>query len=55
MTSNGQSFDATLLRIWCVTGSHAVVEGKELGTPASLVRCRRSADDVAPPVLGWSA
>lgn len=31
MTSNRQRFDANPLRIWCVTESHAVVEGRELG------------------------
>jgi hypothetical protein len=36
MTSNGQPFDANPLRIWFVTGSHAVVEGQELGSPGPL-------------------
>jgi hypothetical protein len=31
LTSNGQPFDANPLRIWYVTGSRAVVEGRELG------------------------
>jgi hypothetical protein len=36
MTSNGQPFDANPLRIWFVTDSHAVVEGRELGRPGPL-------------------
>lgn len=36
MTSNGQPFDANPLRIWFVTGSHAVVEGQALGSPGPL-------------------
>ena len=36
MTSNGQPFDANPLRIWLVTGSHAVVEGEELGAIGPL-------------------
>lgn len=31
LTSNGQQFDATPLRVWYVTSSHAVVEGEDLG------------------------
>jgi hypothetical protein len=31
MTSNQQHFDANPLRIWCVTDSHALVAGEELG------------------------
>lgn len=31
MTSNQQRFDANPLRIWLVTGSHAIVGGEELG------------------------
>jgi hypothetical protein len=31
MTSNRQRFDANPRRIWFVTASHAIVEGKELG------------------------
>ena len=37
MTSNGQPFDANPLRIWLVTNSHAVVEGRELGPTGPLV------------------
>jgi hypothetical protein len=36
MTSNGQPFDANPLRIWYVTDSHAVVEGRELGPTGPL-------------------
>jgi len=36
LTSNGQSFDANLLRIWFVTDSHAVVNGQRLGTVGPL-------------------
>lgn len=35
-TSNGQRFDANPLRVWCVTDSHAVVEGRELGPTGPL-------------------
>lgn len=36
MTSNGQAFDANPLRIWFVTSSRAVVEGRELGPAGPL-------------------
>jgi hypothetical protein len=31
LTSNGQHFDANPVRVWYVTDSHCVVEGRELG------------------------
>lgn len=37
MTSNEQHFDANPLRIWCVTDSHAVVDGEALGPIGPLV------------------
>jgi len=36
LTSNGQPFDANPLRIWLVTSSHAVVEGRQLGETGPL-------------------
>jgi hypothetical protein len=36
LTSNGQPFDANPLRIWYVTESRAVVEGRELGPIGTL-------------------
>jgi len=48
MTSNGQPFDANPLRIWFVTGSHAVVEGQELGSPGPLAEQAHLADFYIP-------
>jgi hypothetical protein len=43
-TSNAQHFDANPLRIWCVTASHAVVEGADVGHPGPLAEQARLAD-----------
>jgi hypothetical protein len=44
MTSNGQHFDANPRRIWYVTGSHAVVEGHDLGPAGPLAEQAPMAD-----------
>jgi hypothetical protein len=44
LTSNGQHFDANPLRVWYVTGSHAVVEGRELGPIGPLAEQAHMAD-----------
>jgi hypothetical protein len=43
-TSNRQHFDANPLRIWCVTASHAVVEGEALGPIGPLAEQAHMAD-----------
>ena len=43
-TSNDQHFDANPLRIWYVCGSHAVVEGEDLGAPGPLQEQAHMAD-----------
>ena len=43
-TSNDQHFDADPLRIWYVSGSHAVVEGEDLGPPGPLDEQAHMAD-----------
>ena len=43
-TSNDQHFDANPLRIWYVSGSHAVVEKEDLGAPGPLQEQARMAD-----------
>ena len=44
LTSNGQHFDANPLRVWYVTGSHAVVEGQDLGPMGPLPEQAHMAD-----------
>ena len=44
LTSNGQHFDANPVRIWQVAGSHAVVEGTDLGPTGALREQARMAD-----------
>lgn len=44
MTSNGQHFDANPRRIWYVTGSSAVVDGRDLGPPGPLDEQAHMAD-----------
>jgi hypothetical protein len=48
LTSNGQHFSANPLRIWYVTGSHAVVEGRELGAVGPLREQAHLADFYLP-------
>ena len=43
-TSNRQHFDANPLRIWYVVGSHAVVEGHDLGPMGALTAQANMAD-----------
>jgi hypothetical protein len=47
-TSNGQRFDANPVRIWRVTGSHAVVEGQEVGPIGPLPEQAHLADFYIP-------
>ncbi len=44
MTSNGQRFDANPMRLWYVSGSHAVVEGEDIGPPGPLGEQAHMAD-----------
>jgi hypothetical protein len=48
VTSNGQRFVAHPLRMWSVTGSHAVVEGEDLGPIGPLDEQARLADFYIP-------
>jgi len=43
-TSNRQRFDANPLRIWYVSGSHAVVDGEDLGPIGALAEQAHMAD-----------
>lgn len=47
-TSNGQRFDANPLRIWRVAGSHAVVDGEQLGPVGPLAEQAHLSDFYIP-------